>query len=119
MNYNSVIQSKVNIYSTNTKLSLMTTQECIAVLKNCEQTQLTELEKTTDQDLIKVSSLFTDTEIENLSQNKVCYFIKYDNKFYDMALNVDWQNKQIPKNSQVLRNDQDNSIMSINAIKGG
>lgn len=118
MNYNSVIQSKVNIYSTNIQFRSMTTSECIAILKNCEQEQLTELEKP-EQELIKASSLFTETEIHNLSQNKVCYFLKYDNKFYDMSLNLDWQEKQIPKNSQVLRNDQDNSIMSINAIKGG
>jgi len=118
MNYNNVIKSKLDIYSSITKFPLMTTQQCIAVLKNCEQTQLTELEKA-DQELIKVSSLFTDTEIKNLSQNKVCYFLKYDNKFYDMSLNLGWQEKQIPKNSQVLRNDQDNSIMSINAIAGG
>jgi len=118
MNYNSVIQNKVNIYTNNTSLHLMTSQKAITILGNCEKTQILETVKP-DEKLISVSTLFTDTEITNLNQNKVCFFVEFENKFYEQNLGVNWQEKQIPSNAKVLRNDQDNSILTINAVSGG
>lgn len=111
---------QANIYNRHNRLPMMTSQQAISILGNCEKTQLTEIAKTkTDQELIKVSSLFTDTEIQNLSENKVCFFVESNQKFYDIGLGVNWQQTQIPKQSTVLRNSQDNSILTINAVSGG
>jgi len=116
--YNSVIQSKVNIYTNKTKSRLMTSQKAITILGNCEKTEILKTVKP-EEKLIQVSSMFTDTELTNLNQNKVCFFVEYENKYYEQALNLHWQDRQIPQSSKVLRNDQDNSILTINAVSGG
>jgi len=118
MKYNSVIQLQKNIYVNKTNFRLMTSQKAITILGNCEKSPILETVKP-DEKLITVSSLFTDTELTNLNQNKVCFFVEFENKFYEQNLGVNWQEKQIPQSSKVLRNDQDNSILTINAVSGG